>query len=246
MIKIGGGGSASDNKNEAEELKMDNKEMYDAEDLKNNGKNNEENTEANETDDKTLNDEASGEGPDVSDESEGSTEEKPEETEDQEGKEPRERELKWAKKNKKDPEPDPLEEAEDKYKRLLAEFENFRTRTEKEKSERYEMGVKSVIEKILPIMDNFERGFSSVEESDKEDAFVVGMDMIYKQFEKTLEDLGVTPIEAVGKEFDPELHNAVMHVEDPEAGENIIVEEFQKGYMYKDKVVRYSMVKVAN
>lgn len=170
---------------------------------------------------------------------------------DEEGK-PKERKLNWTKRGgeKKESETDILKgqiaEANDKYARLFAEFDNFRKRSEKEKSARYDMGAKDVIEKILPVLDNFERGFDSVEESDKEDAFVTGMDLIYKQFQKVLEDLGVKPIEAVGQAFDPELHNAVMHVDDPEVGENIVVEEFQKGYTYKDQVVRYSMVKVAN
>ena len=110
----------------------------------------------------------------------------------------------------------------------------------------YAMGAKDVIEKILPVIDNFERGFSLVTEEDKEDAFVTGMEKIYKQFGTVLTDLGVTPIEAVGKPFDPNLHNAVMHVEDENLGENTVAEEFQKGYLYKDQVVRYSMVKVAN
>ena len=162
--------------------------------------------------------------------------------------EKKERKLKWAKKDREEKEekPDPLAEANEKYLRLFAEFDNFRKRTEKEKSERYDMGARDIIEKILPILDNFERGFGTVEEGDKEDAFVKGMDLVYKQFLKVLEDAGVEPIEALGKEFDPNLHNAVMHVDDPEAGENIIVEEFQKGYTYKGHIVRYSMVKVAN
>lgn len=134
----------------------------------------------------------------------------------------------------------------DQYKRLLAEFDNYRKRTEKEKSGMYAMGAKDVIEKILPVIDNFERGFSLVTEEDKEDAFVTGMEKIYKQFGTVLTDLGVTPIDAVGKPFDPNLHNAVMHVDDESLGENTVAEEFQKGYLYKDQVVRYSMVKVAN
>ena len=128
----------------------------------------------------------------------------------------------------------------------MAEFDNFRKRTEKEKSAMYETGAKSVIEKILPVVDNFERGLMAVPEEQKEDPFVQGMDKIYKQIMTTLEEIGVKPIEAVGVEFNPDLHNAVMHVEDEEAGENVIVEEFQKGYTYRDCVVRYSMVKVAN
>ena len=128
----------------------------------------------------------------------------------------------------------------------MAEFDNFRKRTEKEKSQMYDMGAKSIIEKILPVIDNFERGLAGVPEEEKSNAFVDGMDKVYKQMLTTLAEAGVTPIEAVGKEFDPNFHNAVMHVEDEEAGENIIVEEFQKGYVYRDTVVRHSMVKVAN
>ena len=117
---------------------------------------------------------------------------------------------------------------------------------EKEKSQMYEIGAKDIIEKILPVVDNFERGLDAVREEDKEDPFIQGMEMVYKQLMTVLGELGVKPIEAVGKEFDPNLHNAVMHVEDENFGENIIAEEFQKGYMYRDSVVRHSMVKVAN
>ena len=128
----------------------------------------------------------------------------------------------------------------------MAEFDNFRKRTEKEKTQMYDMGAKSIIEKILPVIDNFERGLAGVPEEEKSNAFVDGMDKVYKQMLTTLSEAGVEPIEAVGKEFDPDFHNAVMHVEDEEAGENTIVEEFQKGYIYRDTVVRHSMVKVAN
>ena len=128
----------------------------------------------------------------------------------------------------------------------MAEFDNFRKRTEKEKTQMYEIGAKSVIEKILPVIDNFERGFATVTEEGKADPFVEGMDKVYKQMMTTLNEIGVTPIEALGEEFNPDFHNAVMHVEDEEAGENVIVEEFQKGYLYKETVVRHSMVKVAN
>ena len=151
--------------------------------------------------------------------------------------------TKKAKKDKKD---EQIAELTDKLTRQMAEFDNFRKRTEKEKSAMYEIGAKDIIEKMLPIVDNFERAFLTVAEEDKEDAFVTGMEMIYKQIMTTLEGVGVKPIEAVGQEFNPDLHNAVMHVEDEEVGENIIVEEFQKGYTYRDSVVRYSMVKVAN
>ena len=139
-----------------------------------------------------------------------------------------------------------IKEQNEKYIRLMAEFDNYRKRTEKEKAGMYAMGAKDVVEKILPVVDNFERGFSLVAEEDAEDPFTEGMQKIYKQLMTTLTDLGVTPIEAVGKEFDPNLHNAVMHVDDDSVGENIVVQEFQKGYMYKDSVVRHSMVQVAN
>lgn len=147
---------------------------------------------------------------------------------------------------KKDPKDEAIKELKDKFTRQMAEFDNFRKRTEKEKSAMYEVGAKSVIEKILPIVDNFERGLGSVPEDEKESAFVEGMNMVYRQLTKALEDMDVKPIEALGKEFNPEYHNAVMHVDDEEAGDNIIVEEFQKGYTYRDSVVRHSMVKVAN
>ena len=149
-------------------------------------------------------------------------------------------------KKKKDPKDEKIEELSDKLLRQMAEFDNFRKRTEKEKSAMYEIGAKDIIEKLLPVVDNFERGFQTVSEEDKEDAFVTGMEMVYKQLMTMLETVGVKPIEAVGKEFNPDLHNAVMHVEDETVGDNIIVEEFQKGYTYRDSVVRYSMVKVAN
>ena len=125
----------------------------------------------------------------------------------------------------------------------MAEFDNFRKRTEKEKASMYVIGARDIVEKILPIVDNFERGLAQAPE---EDAFADGMKMIYKQLMTALDEMGVKAIETVGKEFDPNLHNAVMHVEDENVGENIIVEEFQKGYTYKDFVVRHSMVKVAN
>ena len=152
----------------------------------------------------------------------------------------------FGRKAKKDPRDEKIEELTDRVTRQMAEFDNFRKRTEKEKSAMYEIGAKSVIEKLLPIVDNFERGFLTVAEEDKEDSFVKGMEMVYKQILTTFETIGVKPIEAVGQEFNPDLHNAVMHVDDETVGENIIVEEFQKGYTYHDSVVRYSMVKVAN
>ena len=147
------------------------------------------------------------------------------------------------KKKEKDKFEQQIEELTDRLKRNMAEFDNFRKRTEKEKSSMYIIGAKDIVEKMLPVVDNFERGLAHAPEGD---SFADGMKMIYKQLITTLDELGVKPIEAVGKEFDPNFHNAVMHVEDEEAGENIVVEEFQKGYTYKDFVVRHSMVKVAN
>ena len=149
-------------------------------------------------------------------------------------------------KKKKDKKDEQIEELTDKVKRQMAEFDNFRKRTEKEKSQMYDMGAKTIVEKILPVIDNFERGLAAVPEDNKEDAFVVGMDKIYRQMLTVLEEAGVKPIEAVGAEFDPNFHNAVMHVEDETLGENVVAEELQKGYMYRDTVVRHSMVKVAN
>lgn len=150
------------------------------------------------------------------------------------------------KKDKKDKKDHKIEELEDRVKRQLAEFENFRNRTEKEKSRMYDFGARDVIEKILPVVDNFERGLASIPEAEKGGAVANGMEMIYKQMMTAFEGLGVKPIEAVGKPFDPNFHNAVMHVEDEEVEESIVVEEFQKGYLYKDTVLRHSMVKVAN
>lgn len=150
------------------------------------------------------------------------------------------------KKEKKDKKDQKIEELEDRVKRQLAEFENFRNRTEKEKSKMYDFGARDVIEKILPVVDNFERGLASIPEAEKEGAVASGMKMIYKQIMTAFEGLGVKPIEAVGKPFDPNFHNAVLHVEDEEVEENIVVEEFQKGYLYKETVLRHSMVKVAN
>ena len=150
------------------------------------------------------------------------------------------------KKEKKDKKDEQIAELTDKLKRQLAEFENFRNRTDKEKSQMYAVGAKDVIEKILPVIDNFERGLKSIPEDQKGGPVASGMEMIYKQLITVLSDLGVTPIEAVGQEFDPNLHNAVMHAEDEGLGENIVAEEFQKGYKYKDTVLRHSMAKVAN
>ena len=164
----------------------------------------------------------------------------------QEAEEKKEKKSFFKKKNNKDPKDEKIEDLTDKLTRQMAEFDNYRKRTEKEKSAMYEIGAKDIIEKILPVIDNFERGFQSVDEEKRKDPFVDGMDKVYKQLMKTLEDAGVKQIEALGQEFNPDFHNAVMHVEDEEAGENIVVEEFQKGYMYRESVVRHSMVKVAN
>lgn len=152
----------------------------------------------------------------------------------------------FKKKDKKDKKDLQIEDLTDKLKRSMAEFENFRKRTEKEKAAMYEVGAKSVIEKILPVVDNFERGMATLSEEEAHSPFAEGMDKIYKQLLTTLEGMDVKAIEAVGQEFNPDFHNAVMHVEDESVGENIVVEEFQKGYLYRENVVRHSMVKVAN
>jgi len=154
---------------------------------------------------------------------------------------------KQAKQDKKDKDKvykEQIEQLEDKVKRQLAEFENFRNRTEKEKQAMFETGAKSVIEKILPVIDNFERGFATVEAEDEEDAFVGGMRMVYKQLLTELEKIGVKPIEAVGQEFDPNLHNAVMQVASEEYESGIVAQELIKGYTYRDTVVRHTMVAV--
>ena len=147
-------------------------------------------------------------------------------------------------KKKKDKKDEQIEELSDKLKRQMAEFENFRKRTEKEKTQMYDMGARCIIEKILPVIDNFERGFTMVDEEDKEDPFVVGMDKVYKQMLTELEAIGVKPIEAVGVEFNPDFHNAVMQVESDEYGSGVVAQEMLKGYTYKDAVVRHSMVAV--
>ena len=149
-------------------------------------------------------------------------------------------------KKKKDKKDEQIEELNDRVRRQMAEFDNFRKRSEKEKSMMFDMGAKNVIEKILPIVDNFERGFTTIEETDKEDAFVQGMQQVYKQLMTELEAIGVTPIEAIGQEFNPDFHNAVMQVESEEYESGIIAQEFMKGYMYKDSVVRHSMVGVVS
>ena len=149
-------------------------------------------------------------------------------------------------KKKKDKKDEQIEELNDKLKRQMAEFDNFRKRTEKEKTQMYDMGAKSIIEKILPVIDNFERGLAAVPEEQREDAFVVGMDKVYRQMLTELDASGVKPIEAVGQEFDPNFHNAVMQVESEEYDSGVVAQELQKGYMYKDSVVRHSMVAVVS
>ena len=157
---------------------------------------------------------------------------------------PKEKKKLFAK--KKDKKDEKIEELTDQLRRQMAEFDNYRKRTDKEKASMYIIGAKEIVEKLLPVVDSFERGLATATEEQLEDPFVDGMNKVYKQMITSLEELGVKPIEAVGAEFNPDYHNAVMHVEDEEVGENIIVEEFQKGYTYKDFVVRHSMVKVAN
>ncbi len=149
------------------------------------------------------------------------------------------------KKEKKNPLQEKIDELNDKVLRQMAEFENFRKRTDKEKSQQFELGQGNVLEKLLPVVDNFERGLAAVPDEEKDGAFADGMNKIYKQLIKQLEDLGVTPIEAVGKEFDPNLHNAVMQVETQEYESGIVAQELQKGYMFHDTVLRHSMVAVA-
>ena len=179
-------------------------------------------------------------------EAEETTEEAAEEAVESEEEAGEKKGLFGKKKDKKDKKDLKIEELEDKVKRQLAEFENFRNRTEKEKSRMYEFGARDVIEKMLPVEDNFERGLAAIPEAEKGGPVASGMEMIYKQIMTTLEGLGVTPIDALNKPFDPNFHNAVMHVEDDEIEESTVVEEFQKGYIYKEHVIRYSMVKVAN
>lgn len=169
-----------------------------------------------------------------------------EEQSDQKSKDAGDKKKGFKKKPKKDKKDEKIEELNDRLVRNLAEFENFRNRSEKEKSAMFEIGAKSVIEKILPVVDNLERGFDGLSDEERETPFAKGIEAVYKQLMTALEEMGVTPIEAVGQEFDPNFHNAVMHDEDDSEETNKVIEEFQKGYMYKDSVVRHSMVKVLN
>lgn len=152
----------------------------------------------------------------------------------------------FGKKKKKDKKDEQIEDLNDRLRRQMAEFDNFRKRSEKEKSQMFDMGAKSIIEKVLPVVDNFERGLAAVPEEQKDDAFVTGMDKVYKQMMTEFDSIGVKPIEAVGQEFNPDLHNAVMQVESEEFEPGIVAQELQKGYMYKDTVVRHSMVAVVS
>lgn len=176
----------------------------------------------------------------------GGSEEKSAEEGTEESKDAGEKKKGFKKKPKKDKKDEKIEELNDRLVRNLAEFENFRNRSEKEKSAMFEIGAKSVIEKILPVVDNLERGFDGLSDDERETPFAKGIEAVYKQLMTAFEEMGVTPIEAVGQEFDPNFHNAVMHDEDDSEVTNQVIEEFQKGYMYKDSVVRHSMVKVLN
>ena len=176
----------------------------------------------------------------------GEQAEETEESEAEDGQEAPADEKKGFFKKKKDKKDEQIEELNDKLKRQMAEFDNFRKRTEKEKTQMYDMGAKSIIEKILPVIDNFERGLAAVPEEQREDAFVVGMDKVYRQMLTELDASGVKPIEAVGQEFDPNFHNAVMQVESEEYDSGVVAQELEKGYMYKDSVVRHSMVAVVS
>ena len=178
---------------------------------------------------------------------EETAEENTEAEETAEGEEGSEKKGFFKKKEKKDKKDEKIEELNDRLMRQMAEFDNFRKRSEREKSQMFDLGAKDIVEKILPVIDNMERGLATVAPEVLEtDAFAQGMEQVYKHFMTVLEQAGVKPIEAVGNEFNPDFHNAVMHVDNEEVGENIVVEEFQKGYMYKESVVRHSMVKVAN
>ena len=169
-----------------------------------------------------------------------------EENKTEEAEETKEKKKAGRKKPKKDKKDEKIEELNDRLMRNLAEFENFRNRSEKEKSAMFEVGARSVIEKILPVVDNLERGFDGLGEEEKETPFVKGIEAVYKQLLTAFDEMGVKPIEAVGEEFDPNFHNAVMHEEDDSEESNKVIEEFQKGYLYKDSEDRHSMVKVLN
>lgn len=208
-------------------------ENFDTEESKEEAKEESEVEEASDNKDKAEAEDTSKEAEDTSQESEEDNEEASEDSKDK----------KSSKKDKKNKAQEIIDELNDKVMRQMAEFENFRKRSDKEKTQMYDMGAKSILEKILPVVDNFERGLDAAADGD---SFADGMKMIYKQLMTSLEEAGVKEIEAEGEEFNPDYHNAVMHVEDEELGENVVVEVLQKGYMYNDTVLRHAMVKVAN
>ena len=183
---------------------------------------------------------------DQNEESKEGTEDSAQEAGSQESKDSLKKGFFGKKKEKKDPRDTQIEELTDRLRRNMAEFDNFRKRAEKEKSAMFEIGAKDIVERMLPVIDNFERGLNSIPEDVKGSSFAEGMEMIYKQLLKNLEEAGVKPIEALGQPFDPNFHNAVMHIDDENLGENVVAQELQKGYMYRDSVVRHSMVQVAN
>ena len=205
-----------------------------------------------ETTDTPVTEETVENEPEVVENGEAETEEIPVEDGDEEASQDDKKDSKsktsffGKKKKEKDKFEQQIEELTDRLKRNMAEFDNFRKRTEKEKTQMFETGAKSIVEKILPVVDNFERGLDALSEEEKEGAFAQGFIKIYQQMITVLEEIGVKPMDAVGKEFNPDFHNAVMHEENEEMGENLVSEEFQKGYMYKDGVLRHSMVKVVN
>ena len=208
-------------------------ENFDTEESKEEAKEESEVEEASDNKDKAEAEDTSKEAEDITQESEEDNEEASEDSKDK----------KSSKKDKKNKAQEVIDELNDKVMRQMAEFENFRKRSDKEKTQMYDMGAKSILEKILPVVDNFERGLDAATDGD---SFADGMKMIYKQLMTSLEEAGVKEIEAEGEEFNPDYHNAVMHVEDEELGENVVVEVLQKGYMYNDTVLRHAMVKVAN
>lgn len=185
------------------------------------------------------------EGNEAEDSEEKDYEEKDYEEKDSEEKDSKDKGL-FGKKKKKDKKDEQIEDLNDRLRRQMAEFDNFRKRSEKEKSQMFDMGARSIIEKVLPVVDNFERGLAAVPEDQKDDAFVTGMDKVYKQLMTEFDSIGVKPIEALGQEFNPDLHNAVMQVESDEYEPGVVAQELQKGYMYKDTVVRHSMVAVVS
>jgi len=224
-----------DKDNSMEELKQDG--VNQSEEIKNNMKSENENNNL-ENEDKDMQSQLDNE--EITDEN---LEEDDSSDEDEDKKSGR---FFKKKDKKKDPKDLKIEELEDRLKRNLAEFDNYRKRTDKEKSQMFEMGSRNIIERVLPVIDNFERGLGTLTEEEKTSGFAQGIEKIYKQLMDTLTEAGLKPIEATGKEFDPNYHNAVMHAEDPEMGENIVAEEFLKGYIFKETVVRHSMVRVVN